>query len=83
MGKSFLFGQLSGMVEPIAGVVGAAAVIAITPILPYALSFTAGAMFYVVVEETIPECQREGNTNLPTVAAMLGFGLMMVLEVWT
>ena len=83
MGNSFLFGQLSGMVEPIAGVVGAAAVIAITPILPYALSFAAGAMFYVVVEELIPECQREGNTNLPTVAAMLGFALMMVLEVWT
>ena len=83
MGRSFWYGQLSGMVEPVAGVIGAAAVIVIAPILPYAMSFAAGAMFYVVVEELIPECQREGNTNLPTVAAMLGFALMMVLEVWT
>ena len=83
MGKSFWYGQLSGMVEPIAGVIGAAAVLVISPILPYAMSFAAGAMFYVVVEELIPECQREGNTNLPTVAAMLGFAVMMVLEVLT
>ena len=83
MGRSFWFGQLSGMVEPVAGVIGAAAVIVISPILPYAMSFAAGAMFYVVVEELIPECQREGNTNLPTVAAMLGFALMMMLELWT
>jgi zinc transporter, ZIP family len=83
MGRSFWFGQLSGMVEPMAGLVGAAAVIAISTILPYAMSFAAGAMFYVVVEELIPECQREGNTNLPTVSAMLGFAVMMVLELWT
>ena len=83
MGRSFWFGQLSGMVEPMAGLVGAASVIAISTILPYAMSFAAGAMFYVVVEELIPECQREGNTNLPTVSAMLGFALMMVLELWT
>lgn len=83
MGKSFIYGQFSGMVEPLAGLAGAAAVIALTPILPYAMSFAAGAMFYVVVEELIPECQREGNTNLPTVAAMLGFAVMMMLEVWT
>jgi zinc transporter, ZIP family len=83
MGRSFWFGQLSGMVEPMAGVVGAAAVIVITPLLPYAMSFAAGAMFYVVVEELIPECQREGNTNLPTIAAMLGFVVMMMLELWT
>ncbi len=83
MGKSFWYGQLSGMVEPLAGLVGAAAVIAITPILPYAMSFAAGAMFYVVVEELIPECQREGNTNLPTAAAMMGFAVMMILELWT
>lgn len=83
MGRSFWFGQLSGMVEPVAGVIGAATVIVISPILPYAMSFAAGAMFYVVVEELIPECQREGNTNLPTVAAMLGFVVMMVLELWT
>ena len=66
-----------------AGLVGAVAVIVITPLLPYAMSFAAGAMFYVVVEELIPECQREGNTNLPTIAAMLGFAIMMLLEVWT
>ncbi len=83
MGRSFWFGQLSGMVEPMAGLVGAAAVIGISTVLPYAMSFAAGAMFYVVVEELIPECQREGNTNLPTVAAMLGFVVMMVLELWT
>lgn len=83
MGRSFWFGQLSGMVEPVAGLVGAAAVIAISTVLPYAMSFAAGAMFYVVVEELIPECQREGNTNLPTVAAMLGFAVMMILELWT
>jgi ZIP family zinc transporter len=83
IGKSFWYGQFSGMVEPVAGVIGAAAVIAISPILPYAMSFAAGAMFYVVVEELIPECQREGNTNLPTFAAMIGFAVMMILEVWT
>jgi len=83
MGRSFWFGQLSGMVEPVAGVIGAMAVIVISPILPYAMSFAAGAMFYVVVEELIPECQREGNTNLPTVAAMVGFAVMMILELWT
>jgi ZIP family zinc transporter len=83
MAKSFWYGQFSGMVEPMAGLFGAFAVIAITPILPYAMSFAAGAMFYVVVEELIPECQREGNTNLPTVAAMLGFAIMMLLEIAT
>jgi ZIP family zinc transporter len=83
MGRSFWYGQLSGMVEPVAGVIGAAAVIVISPILPYAMSFAAGAMFYVVIEELIPECQREGNTNLPTVAAMVGFVVMMILELWT
>jgi ZIP family zinc transporter len=81
--KSFLYGQLSGMVEPVAGVIGALAVIMITSLLPYAMSFAAGAMFYVVIEELIPECQRDTNTNLPTVAAMLGFAVMMVLEILT
>jgi len=81
--RSFFLGQLSGMVEPIAGVVGALAVLVVTPVLPYAMAFAAGAMFYVVIEELIPECQREMNTNLPTAAAMLGFALMMVLEILT
>ena len=62
--KSFWFGQLSGLVEPIAGVLGAAAVILMRPILPYALSFAAGAMIYVVVEELIPESQLAKNTHV-------------------
>jgi ZIP family zinc transporter len=79
--KSFWYGQLSGAVEPVAGVIGAAAVIAMEPILPYALSFAAGAMVFVVVEEVIPESQLAGNTDLPTVGAIVGFALMMTLDV--
>lgn len=80
-GKSFWYGQLSGMVEPVAGVIGAAAVIYIEPLLPYALSFAAGAMIYVVVEEVIPESQLARNTDLATIGAMCGFALMMTLDV--
>ena len=79
--KSFWYGQLSGVVEPIAGVIGAAAVILIKPILPYALAFAAGAMIYVVVEELIPESQLEKNTDIATMGAMLGFAVMMTLDV--
>jgi ZIP family zinc transporter len=79
--KSFAYGQASGFVEPIAGVIGAAAVLWMRPILPYALSFAAGAMIYVVVEELIPESQLEKNTDTATVGAMLGFALMMALDV--
>lgn len=79
--KSFLYGQLSGVVEPVAGVLGAAAVILMKPILPYALAFAAGAMIYVVVEELIPESQLEGSTDVATIGAMLGFALMMTLDV--
>lgn len=79
--KSFWYGQLSGLVEPIAGVLGAWAVIMMTPLLPYALAFAAGAMIFVVVEEVIPESQREGNVDLATSGAMLGFAVMMVLDV--
>jgi ZIP family zinc transporter len=79
--KSFWYGQLSGIVEPIAGVAGAALVYFITPALPYALSFAAGAMIYVVVEELIPESQQEQSTDLSTVGAMLGFAVMMFLDV--
>ena len=79
--KSFLYGQLSGIVEPIAGVLGAAAVILMQPILPYALAFAAGAMIFVVVEELIPESQLEKNTDTATVGAMLGFAVMMTLDV--
>ncbi len=79
--KSFWYGQLSGLVEPVAGVLGAAAVLLIRPILPYALAFAAGAMIYVVVEELIPESQREKETHLSTIGAMLGFAVMMMLDV--
>ena len=79
--KSFWYGQLSGTVEPVAGVLGAAAVLLIRPILPYALAFAAGAMIFVVVEELIPESQLESDTNVATVGAMLGFAVMMTLDV--
>ncbi|MCK5781125.1 MAG: ZIP family metal transporter [Flavobacteriales bacterium] len=79
--KSFWFGQLSGAVEPIAGVLGAIAVIYAQPILPYALSFAAGAMVYVVVEEVIPESQRDKYTDTSTLGLIGGFILMMILDV--
>lgn len=79
--KSFCMGQLSGLVEPIAGVLGAAAVLLIKPLLPYALAFAAGAMIYVVVEELIPESQLEKNTHIATIGTMLGFAVMMTLDV--
>ena len=79
--KSFWYGQLSVVVEPIAGVIGAAAVIIARPILPYALAFAAGAMIFVVIEELIPDSQRGGNTDLATGGAMIGFAVMMVLDV--
>ncbi len=79
--KAFMYGQLSGIVEPIAGVVGAAAVLLMKPLLPYALAFAAGAMIYVVVEELVPESQAEKNTDVATVGAMLGFAVMMTLDV--
>ena len=79
--KSFWYGQLSGSVEPIAGVIGAAAVFYMRAILPYALAFAAGAMIYVVVEELIPESQLEKNTDLATIGAMVGFSVMMLLDV--
>ncbi len=82
--KAFLYGQSSGIVEPIAGVLGAFAVIKIQPILPYALAFAAGAMIYVVVEELIPEAQREeggSKTDIASIGAMLGFTVMMILDV--
>ncbi len=79
--KSFLYGQASGIVEPIAGVIGAAAVLFMQPILPYALSFAAGAMIYVVAEELIPESQAERHSDIPTIGVMLGFAIMMTLDV--
>lgn len=79
--KSFWYGQLSGVVEPVAGVIGAAVVILIRPILPYALSFAAGAMIFVVVEELIPESQLGKNTDIATMGAIVGFAVMMTLDV--
>ena len=79
--KSFWYGQLSGVVEPIAGVLGAVAVIFMKPMLPYALAFAAGAMIYVVVEELIPESQLEKHTDVATIGAMMGFAVMMTLDV--
>jgi ZIP family zinc transporter len=79
--KSFWYGQLSGIVEPIAGIVGALAVILMKPLLPYALAFAAGAMIFVVVEELIPESQLEKNTDIATMGAMVGFAVMMTLDV--
>ena len=76
--KSFCYGQASGLVEPVAGVLGAAAVLAMRPILPYALAFAAGAMIYVVVEELIPESQMGKDTHWSTIGAMLGFAVMML-----
>lgn len=79
--RAFNYGQLSGIVEPIAGVLGAYLVLSIEPLLPYALSFAAGAMIFVVVEELIPESQTGNETDLSTIGAMLGFSTMMVLDV--
>ncbi|MDZ7778427.1 MAG: ZIP family metal transporter [Gemmatimonadota bacterium] len=80
-GRSFWYGQISGVVEPISAVLGAAAVLLVEPILPYALGFAAGAMLYVVIEELIPGAQREGTTDLATVSALGGFIVMMILDV--
>jgi len=79
--RSFWYGQLSGVVEPVAGVLGAAAVIYMRPILPYALAFAAGAMIYVVVAELIPESQMEKHGDVATMGAMVGFAVMMTLDV--
>lgn len=79
--KAFAYGQASGVVEPIAGVAGAVLVIMMQPILPYALAFAAGAMIYVVVEELIPEAKIERHSDVGTIGAMLGFAVMMLLDV--
>ena len=79
--KSFMYGQSSALVEPIAGVVGALAVTFFTPILPYALAFAAGAMIFVVVEEVIPETQQANNTDIATLGFIGGFVVMMTLDV--
>ncbi len=75
------WGQLSAIVEPIAGVIGAGLVLLMTPVLPYAMSFAAGAMIYVVAEELIPESQGNGNVDLATMGVIVGFAVMMMLDV--
>ncbi|MBP8960194.1 MAG: ZIP family metal transporter [Bacteroidales bacterium] len=79
--KGFWYGQLSGIVEPIAGVIGAYMVTTMMALLPYALAFAAGAMIFVVIEELIPESQREYKTDLSTIGALTGFTIMMILDV--
>lgn len=79
--KSFWYGQLSGMVEPLAGVFGALAVVVAEPLLPYALAFAAGAMVYVVVDDIIPEAQTSGNGQLASCTTIVGFVVMMSLDV--
>jgi len=79
--RSFWFGQLSAIVEPVAGVLGAWFVLTFEPILPYALSFAAGAMIYVVIEEVVPESQRDKYTDISTLGFIGGFIVMMSLDV--
>ncbi len=81
--KAFMYGQLSGLVEPISAVIGALLVVVIGPMLPYALAFAAGAMIYVVAEELIPESQlgHDGQGDVATIGVMVGFALMMFLDV--
>jgi ZIP family zinc transporter len=79
--KCFMYGQFSGMVEPVFGVLGALLVILMRPILPYALAFAAGAMIYVVIEELIPEAHENKNIDLATMGAIVGFVVMMTLDV--
>ncbi|MDA3950481.1 MAG: ZIP family metal transporter [Spirochaeta sp.] len=80
-GRAFWYGQLSGSVEPIAAVLGAAAALLMRPMLPYALAFAAGAMIFVVIEELIPESQRNENTDIATIGTLAGFAVMMTLDV--
>jgi len=81
--KAFMLGQYSGLVEPIAAVIGAWAVLVMRDLLPYALAFAAGAMIYVVAEELIPEAKRSAgdHSDVPTIAVMIGFAVMMLLDV--
>ena len=78
--RSFFYGQLSAAVEPVAGIIGAAAVVLAKPILPYALAFAAGAMIFVVAEELIPEAKR-GSPDIAALSLMVGFAVMMTLDV--
>lgn len=79
--RSFLAGQASGLVEPVAAVIGCVAVMVATPLLPYALAFAAGAMIFVVIEELVPESQTGGYSDIATLGTLAGFTVMMVLDV--
>ena len=79
--KAFIYGTLSGIVEPIGAIITILLTKAIVPVLPYLLSFAAGAMIYVVVEELIPEAQEGEHSNLATIGVAIGFVIMMVLDV--
>ena len=80
-GRSFWYGQLSGMVEPFAAIAGAIAVVYVQMLLPYAMAFAAGAMIFVVLEDAIPEAERSGNIDIAAMGAVLGFVVMMILDV--
>ena len=79
--KAFFYGQLSGIVEPISGVIGALLVLKVQHLLPFLLSFAAGAMIYVVIEELIPESQTNKKKDLMALFSLIGFSIMMVLDV--
>jgi len=79
--QAFWYGQLSGMVEPIGGLLGAYAILIIEPLLPYALSFAAGCMIFVVVDELVPEAAESGNQRLASIGTMVGFIVMMSMDV--
>jgi zinc transporter, ZIP family len=79
--RAWWYGQMSAVVEPVAAVAGAALVVMMRPLLPYALAFAAGAMIFVVVEQVVPESQSGGHTDKATLGAMVGFGVMMTLDV--
>ena len=79
--KAFMYGQASGVVEPMAGVLGAWLVLTMGAVLPYGLAFAAGAMIFVVIEELIPESHRHGNTDFATLGGIIGFAIMMTLDV--
>ena len=80
-GKAFLYGSLSGIVEPIAAIITIVLTNAIVPVLPYILAFAAGAMIYVVVEELIPESQAGDHSNIGTIGVAIGFVIMMILDI--
>lgn len=79
--KAFLYGTLSGIVEPIGAIITILLTNIIVPVLPYLLSFAAGAMIYVVVEKLIPESQADNHSNIVTIGVAVGFVLMMILDI--